>query len=108
MTQIQYEVQVLKARFITHQRETNGFTWDFQEATDDEVLDTTQVSKDTIDGLANVIMKIIVPNQKKALRNHIAYLIGLQSRQADAWALYIADCQTRTNNTNQWVSQNER
>lgn len=106
MNQIRYQVEVLKSRFITHQRETDGFKWDFQAASDKDILEMTVVKKDTIDGLVDVIMKIIIPKQRKELRDQISYLIGLQSKQAEVWARFMEDCQNRTNNTNQWVLQN--
>lgn len=108
MSTIRYQVAVLKSRFITHRMDTDGFKLDFQNASDKDILDTTPVSQDTINGLSNVIMKIIVPKQRSELRLQIAYLIGLRHRQAEAWERLIADYEARTNNTNQWVAQNER
>ena len=108
MSTIRYEVAVLKSRFITHRIDTDGFRLDFQRASDKEILDITPVSQDTINGLSDVIMKIIVPKQRNELRLQITYLIGLRHRQAEAWGRLIADYETRTKNTNQWVAQNER
>ena len=102
------QVDVLKHRFKNHQHQTDGFTWDYTAASDEDVFDTTNVLQDTIDGLSTIILKIINPKDRPALRNQIAYLTGLRQRQGEVWEKRIADFQTRTNNTKQWVLQNER
>lgn len=102
------QVDVLKHRFKNHQHQTDGFTWDYTAATDEDVFDTTNVLQDTIDGLSTIILAIISPKDKPALRNQIAYLTGLRQRQSEVWEKKLADFQTRTNNTKQWVLQNER
>lgn len=102
------QVDVLKHRFKNHQHQTDGFTWDYTAATDEDVFDTTNVLQDTIDGLSTIILAIISPKDRPALRNQIAYLTGLRQRQSEVWEKRIADFQTRTNNTKQWVLTNER
>ena len=108
MNEIRYQVNVLKARFAIHRNDTENFTINFQSETDEFIMTMTPVKPDTLEGLTGIIMKIILPKQRAELRKQIAYLIGLQKKQQDVWARYIADCHTRTNNTNQWVSQNAR
>ena len=103
MSKIQDQVKTLSFRFKGLEYETDGFTWDYTAATDEQVLNTSPIAQDTIDGLSNLILKIIKPNQRQKLKEQIAYLIGLRHRQQDAWAAYIDDCQTRTNNVKQWV-----
>jgi len=108
MNQIREHVELIQFRMKNHHYQTDGFTWDYNSATDEQVLTTTNVFPETLDGLTRVIMKIILPKDRPTLRRQIAYLSGLQQRQAKAWQWYIADCQTRTNNTNQWVLQNQQ
>ena len=108
MTPIQERVRSLELIFNHHRHETDGFTWDYTAATDEQVFETAQVDKDTIDGLSGIILQIIKPGQRQKLKDQIAYLIGLRHRQAEVWEKFIADCETRTNNTNQWVQQNKR
>jgi len=108
MSQIKYQVNVLKARFAIHRNDTENFTINFQSESDEYIRSLTPVKPDTLEGLTGIIMKIVLPSHRATLRKQIAYLIGLQKKQQDVWARYIADCQTRTNNTNQWVSQNAR
>ena len=103
---IQDQVQALKNRLNNHSHQTNGFTWDYTAATDEEVLDTTNVFQDTLDGLSDVILQIVSPKDRTLVRKQIAYLNGLRHRQAEAWERYIADCEQRTKNTNQWLLQN--
>ena len=106
MNQIRYQVEVLKARFAIHRNDTEIFTINFQSETDEFIRNMTPVKQDTINGLTEVIMKIVLPKHRVELRKQIAYLIGLQKKQQDVWAKYIADCEARANNTNKWVSQN--
>lgn len=108
MTPIQERVQSLQFRFKGLEYETNGFTWDYTAATDEQVLDTNPVAQDTIDGLSQIILKIVKPQHRRKLKNQIAYLIGLRHRQQEVWAAYMEDCQNRTNNTNQWVQLHTR
>ena len=108
MNQIKEAVKVLGHRLSNHHHQTNGFTWDYTTATDEDVLETTDVFSGTLDGLSQVILTIILPKHRPILRRQIAYLIGLRQRQAEAWTNLIADCEARTNNTNQWVQQNTR
>lgn len=108
MNEIRYQVNALKARFAIHRNDTENFTINFQSETDEFIRTLTPVKPDTLEGLTGIIMKIVLPKHRAELRKQIAYLIGLQKKQQDVWARYIADCQTRTNNTNQWVSQNAR
>ena len=108
MNEIGYQVNVLKARFAIHRNDTENFTINFQSESDEFIRTLTPVKPDTLEGLTQIIMKIVIPKQRATLRKQIAYLIGLQKKQQDVWSRYIADCQTRTNNTNQWVSQNAR
>lgn len=108
MTPIQAHVQSLIFVFKGLEHETDGFAWDYTAATDDHVLDTKPIAHETIEGLSNIILKIIKPSQRRTLKKQIAYLIGLRHRQQEVWAEYMEDCQTRTNNTNQWVQQHTR
>ena len=108
MTPIQERVRSLELRFNHHRYETDGFTWDYTAATDGQVFETAQVDKDTIDGLSGIVLKTIKPGQRQNLKKQIAYLIGLRHRQAEIWEKYLADCEARTNNVNQWVQQNTR
>lgn len=101
-------VAVLKISFARHRQDTDGFKWDYTAATDSEVMDTVQVAPETIAGLSQIILKIIKANQRQELKKQISYLIGLRHRQAEVWEKYIADCQNRTNNTNQWVQANQQ
>lgn len=107
MNQIREQVTNISYRLSNHHHQTDGFTWDYTAATDKEVLEITNVFPETLDGLTQVIMKIILPKDRPTLRRQIAYLSGLQQRQAKAWQWYIADCKARTENTNQWVLQNQ-
>jgi hypothetical protein len=106
MNEIRYQVNVLKARFAIHRNDTENFTLNFQSESDEYIRSLTPVKPDTLEGLTGIIMKIVLPNHRAQLRKQISYLIGLQKKQQDVWDRYIADCQTRTNNTNQWLSQN--
>lgn len=108
MSSLKQQVSILQSRFMNHRHQTDGFTWDYTNASDEEVLNTTDVLQDTIDGLTGIILKIVLPQYKKSLRNHIHYLIGLRQRQAEAWERYLANCSERTNNANQWVLQHEQ
>lgn len=108
MTPIQSRVRSLELRFNNHRYETDGFTWDYTSATDEQVFVTAQVDKDTIEGLSQIILKIIKPQHRQKLREQIAYLIGLRHRQAEVWEKYLADCETRTNNVKQWVQLHTR
>jgi hypothetical protein len=101
----QEQVELLKFRFKGLEHETDGFTWDYTAATSEQVLEVSPVAQDTIDGLSEIILKIVKPHERQKLKNQIAYLIGLRHRQQDVWAAYIEDCQNRTNNTSQWVRQ---
>lgn len=105
MSEIQDRVKSLTFRFKGLEYETNGFTWDYTAATDDEIIDTVPVDQETIDGLSNIILKIVVPKQRPELRKQISYLIGLRHRQASAWKNLITDGETRLNNVKQWVLQ---
>jgi len=96
-------VCILKIDFARHRQDTDGFKWDYTTATDDEIIDTVPVAQETIDGLSNIILKIVVPKQLPELRKQIAYLIGLRHRQAAAWKNLIADGETRLNNVKKWV-----
>ena len=107
MTPIQDRVQVLQFRFKNHSDQTNGFAWDYTAAKDEDVLETTHVFQDTLDGLSDTILKIVKPGQRRKLKKQILYLTGLRHRQAEVWEKYIEDCQNRTNNVNQWVLQNQ-
>lgn len=107
MSEVQDRVRLLKTRFSNHHHQTDGFTWDFLNATDEQVMNATSVFEDTITGLSTEILKAIAPQHRPQLRRQIAYLIGLRQRQCEAWERYIADCEARTNNTNQWVLQNQ-
>jgi len=106
MSETKDRAKVLQHRFSNHHHQTDGFKWDYTAATDEQVLETTNVFEDTITGLSTEILKAITPKQRPQLRREIAYLIGLRERQAAAWERYIADCEARTNNANQWVQQN--
>lgn len=108
MSIIRYQVAVLKTRFVVHRNDTENFTVDFQNESDEFIMAIAPVKPDTIEGLTEIIMKIVLPKQRPELRKQIAYLIGLQRKQQDVWAKYLADCEARTNNTNQWVTQNAR
>lgn len=101
-------VDILKHRFKNHQHQTDGFTWDYTAATDEDVFSTTAVLQETIDGLSTIILKIINPKDRPILRNQIAYLTGLRQRQSEVWEKQLADFQARTNNTNKWVLTNAR
>ena len=107
MNEIKEQVANLSHRLRNHHHQTDGFTWDYTAATHEQVLETSNVFPETLDGLTQVIMKIILPKDRPTLRRQIAYLSGLQQRQAKAWQWYIADCKARTENTNQWVLQNQ-
>ena len=108
MSVAQDRAKLLQHRFSNHHHQTDGFKWDYTAATDEEVLETTNVFDDTITGLSTEIMKAITPKNRPQLRREIAYLIGLRERQAAAWERFTSDCETRTNNANQWVQQNTR
>lgn len=108
MSEIQEQLKLIQFRFKGLEHETNGFAWDYTAATDEQVLETAPISGDTIDGLSQVIMKIVKPQYRRKLRKQISYLIGLRHRQQEVWAAYMEDCKNRTNNTNQWVSQHTR
>lgn len=108
MSDIKQQVEILQSRFTNHRHQTGNFTWDYTIATDKEVLNTTDVFQDTLDGLTGIILKIVQPQYKKALRKHIHYLTGLRQRQAEAWERYLANCSERTNNARQWVLQHEQ
>lgn len=97
------QIALLKFRFKGLEHETDGFAWDYTAATPEQVLGVAPVAQDTINGLTEIILKIVKPSQRQKLRKQIAYLIGLRHRQQEVWAAYIADCEARTNNTNQWV-----
>ena len=103
MSEIQDRVKSLAWRFNNHRQETDGFEWNYTAATDEQVFVTAQVDGDTIDGLNQIILKIVQPHERKKLKKQIAYLIGLRHRQAEVWGKYIADCEARANNVNQWV-----
>lgn len=108
MSEIQDRVKSLTFRFKGLEYETNGFTWDYTAATDEQVFETNPVAQDTIDGLTETILKIVKPHERRKLRKQIAYLIGLRHRQQEVWVKQIADFQNRTNNVKQWVLQNAR
>lgn len=108
MSTIREYVSVIQSRRRNHEYQTNGFTWDYTAATDEDVRDTTGVFQETIDGLSQVILKIILPKHRPQLRRQIAYLIGLRQRQAEAWERYIKDCEERTENVNQWLEANQQ
>lgn len=106
MSEIQNQVNILKFRFKGLEYETAGFAWDYTAATDEQVLETNPVSQDTLDGLSQIILKIIKPQYRRKLKKQIAYLIGLRHRQQEVWEKYIANCEARTNNTRKWVQAN--
>ena len=106
MTDIRPYVEAIQYRYKNHRYQTDNFTWDYLKATDEEVLNTTGIFSHTIDGLSGLIMQITLPKHRTRLRREIAYLIGLRQRQAEAWERYIADCEARANNVNQWVIAN--
>ncbi|MBP6813172.1 MAG: hypothetical protein KA138_16700 [Saprospiraceae bacterium] len=108
MSEIQDRVKSLTFRFKGLEYETNGFTWDYTAATDEQVFDVAPVAQDTIDGLTEIILKIVKPQHRQKLKKQIAYLIGLRHRQQEVWAKQIEDFQNRTNNVNQWVLQHTR
>ena len=108
MSEIQDRVKSLTFRFKGLEYETNGFTWDYTAATDEQVFETIPVAQDTIDGLTEIILKIVKPGFRQKLRKQIAYLIGLRHRQQEVWEKQIEDFQNRTNNVNQWVLQHTR
>jgi hypothetical protein len=97
-------IKTIQNRFLNHHHQTEGFTWNYNKATDDDVLSTTTVFPDTIQGLSDQILKSIVPKQRPQLRKDITYLIGLQERQKQAWDNYLADCNSRIKNTEKWLS----
>lgn len=101
-------IRILAHRFQNHKQQTDGFTFDYMAATEEEIMGLTNVFPETIQGLSSEVLKRVTPKQRPQLRRDIAYLIGLQGRQAEAWARYIADCEARAKNTNQWVQQNTR
>ena len=107
MSEIRDRVKSLTFRFKGLEYETNGFTWDYTAATDEQVFDVAPVAQDTIDGLTETILKIVKHHERRKLRKQIAYLIGLRHRQQEVWEKQIADFQNRTNNANQWVSQHK-
>lgn len=102
------QVQLIHFRFRNHSQQTDGFRMDFVSADDDTILNLTPVFKDTINALSNEVMRTIAPKHRPTLRKQIAYLIGLKQRQAEAWERFIQDCQTRKENTDQWVQLNKR
>ena len=108
MSAIQEQVKLLQDRFSNHHYQTDGFTWDFVNATDEQVRDTASVFDETITGLSGIILKAITPKHRPQLRREIAYLIGLRQRQAEAWERYMADCQQRTDNVNQWIETHQQ
>ena len=108
MSKIQDDIQLLRFRLQNHKHQTDGFTWNYSEATDEEVMATTKVFPETIDGLTDLILKIIRPKERPKLREQITYLIGLQQRQAQAWSTYIEDCRVRTENVNKWLEANQQ
>lgn len=108
MSEIQDRVKSLTFRFKGLEYETNGFAWDYTAATDEQVFDVSTVAQDTIDGLSEIILKIVKPQHRQKLKKQISYLIGLRHRQQEVWAKQLADFQNRTNNVNQWVLQHTR
>lgn len=108
MTPIQERVKSLEFRFKGLEYETDGFTWDYTAATDEQVFEVVPVAQDTIGGLSQIILKITKPEHRQKLKKQIAYLIGLRHRQQEVWAKQIADFQNRTNSVNQWVQQSQK
>ena len=62
MNEIKDTVKTLSHRLRNHHHQTDGFTWDYTAATDEQVLETTNVFHETLDGLSKVILKIILPS----------------------------------------------
>lgn len=107
MSDLKGTARLIQQRFSNHHYQTDGFTWDFINATDEQVLDTMEVFEDTIDGLSGLILKSIKPQFRPQLRKQIAYLIGLRQRQAEAHERLQADYKRRTENTNKWLEANQ-
>lgn len=91
--------------FNQHKDETNGFTMDYEAASDEDIFDLTPVEQNTIDFLTKVIVKIVKPEHIPQLKKHIAYLIGLRHRQEEAWENKLAEFEQRLNNTKKWVQE---
>jgi hypothetical protein len=91
--------------FNQHKHETNGFTMDYEAASDDEVFDLKPVEQSTIDFITTVIVKIVKPEHLPQLKKHIAYLIGLRHRQQVACENKLAEFEQRLNNTTKWVKE---
>ncbi len=94
--------------FNQHKHETNGFTMDYEAASDDKVFDMKPVSQGLIDFLTNGVIKCTKPEHLQILKKNIAYLIGLRHRQQEAWTNKLADFETRLNNTRKWVQEHTR
>jgi len=91
--------------FNQHKNETNGFTMDYEAASDDEVFDMKPVDQNTIEFLTTVIVKIVKPEHLPQLKKHIAYLIGLRHRQVEALENKLSEFDNRLNNTAKWVQE---
>jgi hypothetical protein len=91
--------------FNQHHYETEGFTWDYEAANDDDVFWTKPVDQKTIDFLTTVMVKITKPEKLPELKKNIAYLIGLRHRQQVAWTNKLAEFDNRLNNTAKWVQE---
>lgn len=102
------QICLIQSRFSNHHHQTDGFKFDYIAATDERILKLTNVFECTIDALTTNVLKSVAPKYRAQLRKDIAYLIGLRQRQVETWERYKADCQTRTDNTNKWVLQNQR
>jgi hypothetical protein len=106
MSAIQDQVKLLEFRFKGIEQQTDGFSFDYISASDEDVFNLTPIAQDTIDGLSQLIMKMILPAQRAKLRKQIAYIIGLRAKQQEVWSRKIEEFSQRTKNTNEWVILN--
>jgi len=108
MSNLKDSVDSIRYRFTNHSHQTDSFTWDYLNATDDEVFNSTPVMQETLDGLAWIVINILSHRQRPELKKQILYLSGLREKQSEVWERKVKDFETRTNNTKKWVLENKR
>jgi len=108
MSILKDSVNITRHRFTNHAYQTDNFAWDYLNATDDDVFNTTPVMQETLDGLVWIVINILHHRQRPELKKQILYLSGLREKQAEVCERKIKDFETRTNNTKKWVLENKR
>lgn len=88
--------------FNQHRHETDGFTLDYESASDDFIFDLKPVSSEFLQSMEQ-ILKTVHPKHLTATKKTVSYLIGLRHRQQVAWEAKLKEFKTRLNNTKQWV-----